>query len=251
MNSTEFKFESWTVQIQRKAFHRGMKVTLSMDGPILVKVGLLTRQTDIESFLETKKSWLEKHLHKYEKLRNEIPKPCLKQGQLFPFQGRSLVLTCVLTLNKKPFFSIHENQLLMHVPKAQWSANSREAIYPWSDLLTEFYKKESQAWINKRVFFWSEQMKLRPSRVQFRAPKTRWGSCSSRGSLSFNWKLIVFERSVIDYVIIHELAHLKYMNHSGVFWSLVEEHCSDFQIQEKKLKDKHWDSYFLNSGKRL
>lgn len=251
MNSTEFKFESWPVHIERKAFRRRLTVTLTLDGPILVKAGLLTSPAAIQAFLESKKSWLQKHLRHYEKLKKEISQPVLKQGETFPFHGRQLILNCVLTLNKKPFFSIHEDQLLLHIPKAEWSTNSREMIYAWHELLMKFYEKESRAWISQRTRHWSEQMNLYPKTVKFRAPKTRWGSCSSQGSLNFNWKLIVFDRDVIDYVIIHELAHLQHLNHSSSFWRLVEKHCPDFETQEKHLKDKHWDSYFLKSGKRL
>ncbi|MEK6773171.1 MAG: SprT family zinc-dependent metalloprotease [Bdellovibrionota bacterium] len=249
--SLEFKFASWPVRVQRKAFRRRMTISLSLDGPILVKTGILTSQHSIESFLESKKNWLKKHLENYEKMKDQIPSPVLKQGEIFPFQGRKLKLQCVLTLNKKPFMSVHEDQLLLHVPQSQWSANSRQEIYPCPDLLLKFYEKEARAWIHEKVNVWSQQMQLYPKKIKFRAPKTRWGSCSSQKILNFNWKLIVFNSQIVDYVIIHELAHLRHLNHSKSFWQLVEKYCPHFEVQEKELKMKYMDSYFLKSGKRL
>lgn len=174
--------------------------------------------------------------------------PQLKLGDSFLFLGRSITLQFVVTLNKKTFFSVFENQLLLHVPQEQWStqwpAGSR---YPHYELMIRFYEKEGRAWLGKRTRYWAEQMQLHPQKVKFRAPKTRWGSCSSAGSINFNWKLIVFPREVIDYVIIHELAHLKHLNHSRDFWQLVQQHCPEYKLHEKTLKTNHGDVQFLKT----
>jgi predicted metal-dependent hydrolase len=70
-----------------------------------------------------------------------------------------------------------------------------------------------------------------------RGQKTRWRSCSQKGNLSFNWKLIMMPEPVIDYVIVHELAHLKEMNHTKRFWELVGKHCLEWRYHRKWLKD--------------
>ena len=170
--------------------------------------------------------------------------PQLKQGDSFLFLGRKVTLQCVVTLRKKVFFSAFEDVLLLHVPQAQWLRDGRYSFY---ELMLQFYEKEGRAWINKRTQLWAEQMKLHPKKVKFRAPKTRWGSCSSAGSINFNWKLIVFNPEVIDYVIIHELAHLQHLNHSRTYWELVEKHCPDYKIYEKVLKTNHTDVQFLKT----
>ena len=75
------------------------------------------------------------------------------------------------------------------------------------------------------------------TRISIRAQKTRWGSCSSKGTLSFNWKLLLAPQEVIDYVVIHELCHLCEMNHSDRFWALVESIQPDYKLHRKWLKD--------------
>ena len=71
------------------------------------------------------------------------------------------------------------------------------------------------------------------NRLNVRAAKTRWGSCSRKCNLNFNWKLIMAPEPVIDYVIIHELTHLKEMSHSRNFWKVVTEHCPQWRKRKK------------------
>lgn len=81
-------------------------------------------------------------------------------------------------------------------------------------------------------------------RITIRDQKTRWGSCSAGGTLSFNWRLMLAPPAVLDYVVIHELCHLTHMNHSKAFWALVESVCPDYRTHRKWLKD-HGQSLIL------
>ncbi|MNY56359.1 WLM domain protein [compost metagenome] len=80
-------------------------------------------------------------------------------------------------------------------------------------------------------------MNLHPSQVKFREQRTRWGSCSSRKVINLNWRLIVFDAAIIDYVIVHELAHIQHMDHSGRFWGLVEKYVENYQELMRSLKE--------------
>ncbi len=73
-------------------------------------------------------------------------------------------------------------------------------------------------------------------RLTIRDQRTRWGSCSRQGTLSFNWRLIMFSDIIIDYVILHEAAHLREMNHSAVFWKIVEKYCPYYKVHRKWLR---------------
>lgn len=75
------------------------------------------------------------------------------------------------------------------------------------------------------------------SRIQIRDQKTRWGSCSSRGTLSFNWRLMLAPPAILDYVVVHELCHLTHMNHSGDFWSCVAAILPDYKEKRRWLKE--------------
>ena len=83
------------------------------------------------------------------------------------------------------------------------------------------------------------------NRISIRDQKTRWGSCSARGTLSFNWRLMLAPPTIADYVIVHELCHLTYMNHSADFWHKVESVYPDYRTARKWLKD-HGNELVIN-----
>lgn len=89
--------------------------------------------------------------------------------------------------------------------------------------------------IPKRVAYYASIMGVSYGRITIREQKTRWGSCSSKGNLNFNWKLILLPEEVLDYVVVHELAHRKEMNHSKEFWKIVESVLPDYRERRKRL----------------
>lgn len=81
------------------------------------------------------------------------------------------------------------------------------------------------------------EMGLTPARVSLRDQKTKWGACTSRGTVTFNWRLVMAPAEVLDYVVVHELAHLKELNHSKKYWRIVETYCPDHKVHRKWLRD--------------
>lgn len=88
----------------------------------------------------------------------------------------------------------------------------------------------------ERVEYWSAEMALLPQKWALSSARGRWGSCTSAGGLRLNWRLMQAPREVIDYVVIHELAHLAEMNHSPRFWAIVAAHCPDWKVHRSWLK---------------
>lgn len=101
---------------------------------------------------------------------------------------------------------------------------------------TTIYRAQAKIIIQQRVNHHADIMQVAPKSVKINAAKTRWGSCSNRGSLNFSWRLIMADHDTIDYVIIHELAHLREMNHSPRFWIIVEKFAPDYKKSKEHLK---------------
>jgi len=89
--------------------------------------------------------------------------------------------------------------------------------------------------ITSKVEHWGKVMGVEFERIAIRNQRTRWGSCSSKGNLNFNWRLAGLNEELQDYVVVHELAHLKHLNHSPNFYSLVEQYLPDHKTMQKKL----------------
>jgi predicted metal-dependent hydrolase len=242
-----FPFANWTVEVHRRAFRRSVAIYLYPQKPIKVVAGKMTSQKQIQEFLLSKKDWIEKNLTKFDALAIQFPAKKIKSYENFPFLGQSLPLRMSITVLKKTFVAIQEGELRLYIPQNQWSAEALSDEHPHLlNQIRTFYKREAIRKITERTEFWAQQMKLYPTSLKFREQRTRWGSCSSRGNINFNWRLIVFSPEVIDYVIVHELAHLKHMNHSDKFWNSVESHIPDYQVSIKALRDQQRNGDFLN-----
>ncbi len=97
-------------------------------------------------------------------------------------------------------------------------------------------KAEAKEVISERVKYFADIMGVSYKSVSIKKQKTRWGSCSAKGNLNFNGLLLLFPSEIVDYVVVHELCHLKYMNHSAEFWAEVEKYLPDYKRRRALLK---------------
>ena len=153
------------------------------------------------------------------------------------------------------FFSQHDAQKLLH-KKSTWILNKlkkyeknslepdeffyfgkkqSKQIYNILDI-DKFYKEKIKEYIPYLVEKHSQNMQLFPTSIKYRKNQRTWGSCNYKNGLNFNILLMKFPLEVIEYVVIHELAHIKHKNHSKDFWDLVRVHCPDYKQRENILK---------------
>jgi len=98
------------------------------------------------------------------------------------------------------------------------------------------YRDEVSKLIAERIFFFNQKYYFKYNNINIKNQKTRWGSCSKRGNLNFNYKLLFLPKEVRDYVIVHELCHLREFNHSKSFWNLVRVTIPDYIQVRNSLK---------------
>ncbi|NJE02320.1 M48 family metallopeptidase [Thermococcus sp. JdF3] len=174
---------------------------------------------DVDTLIEKHRGWLEGKLAEIGELR-EIA----ESG--FPINGEFYQVIH----GRKP--KVHERF------KTVVLSPSREEVL---SCLKKFLRKELLPLVQRYAL----EMEVNPGRVYIRHQKSRWGSCSPRGNLNFNVRLIALPPELREYVVVHELAHLRYMNHSKAFWELVGEFYPDYQAARKELK-KWWTIVELN-----
>ncbi len=109
--------------------------------------------------------------------------------------------------------------------------------YEQNPALEAQYRKEARRRITERAAYFAEKMGVDYGRIAIKAAKTRWGSCSAQGNLNFHWKLILMPPAILDYVVVHELAHRIEMNHSPRFWAQVERILPDYRERRRWLKE--------------
>ena len=98
-------------------------------------------------------------------------------------------------------------------------------------------KRKAQEYLLQKCHYFSGVMGLRPGEVRVNSAKTRWGSCNRKGTINFTYRLLFVPEEAVDYVVVHELAHLKEMNHSPRFWAVVESVMPDFRVRRKLLRE--------------
>lgn len=103
--------------------------------------------------------------------------------------------------------------------------------------LEQRYVTAAKEYFPKRAAYYQQFTGGSYNRITIRDQKTRWGSCSAKGTLSFNWRLMLAPPEILDYVVIHELCHLTYMDHSAAFWRKVESVCPGYRTARRWLKD--------------
>jgi len=112
-----------------------------------------------------------------------------------------------------------------------------EEVRTLSERERSLYREKAREVFEQKAAYYALRMGVTYGRIAVRDQKTRWGSCSSQGNLNFNWRLVLAPPGVLDYVVVHELAHRKEMNHSAKFWAVVKAAMPDYMRYESWLKE--------------
>ena len=138
----------------------------------------------------------------------------------------------------KAFVENHRSWILEKTEvMAEREEKRKSTPAPPPELLSKTDRMKIQLKIGKRVRHYCEKMGVTVGYVTVKNQKTRWGSCSAKGNVNFNYQLAFLPDELLDYVVIHELAHRRHMNHSRAFWAEVEKYCPDYLERREQLKE--------------
>ena len=175
-----------------------------------------------EELLKDNAAWVIEKKEKYDTYREEIPKREFDEGAALPYLGgeREIVV------ERRPSSSVAETTLRLAKHHVEETSVKRA--------VETLYRRKAREMFEERADHFAEGMRAEYERIEVRNQRTKWGSCSTSGTLSLNWRLMMAPQEIIDYVVVHELAHLFEPNHGDSFWSLVAEYDSDYK------KHSHW-----------
>ena len=194
---------------------------------VLVRAPKRGHTSEIRKFLLKKAPWILKKLELARRQAAEIPRHNFMAGDIFLFRGEEYSLT--FETAKKNGVDIAGHYIVIGLKPE----TPREKV---PDMLKKWYIAQARKTFNERVTVFSPDIGAKPVRIAIRGQSKRWGSCSAKGNLNFNWKLVMAPPSILDYVVAHELCHLKHPNHQSEFWKLLGAIMPDYASRRDWLK---------------
>ncbi len=245
-NSAEsILFLDQSFEVMRKKGRRSLSIKLKSESYRIYANHTLP-QDQILAFLNSKIKWLERNIKVIQLEKEKAIKPQFKEGALLPFQGEFKYFTFSASPQKKISFTVEDGFLICKIPQKNYpnfrADENQDKIH---ERLIQFYKKQASNILIQRCQSLAAKMRLLPSAVKIQTAKGRWGSCNSKKVIRLNWKLMVFPQALIDYVIVHELCHLRFLNHSQDFWNLVENFSLNYREAELAIKQHAGWTTFL------
>lgn len=205
---------------------RSIGLEVRPDATLVVRAPTRTPLWFVESLLREKAGWIEEKLSKARSHVSLLPRHDFLTGERFPYLGRDWPLA-VVAFQKTP---------LTFDDKAGFSLDI--AAFDRGEVIFEqWYRDQARKLLAERVQHFAPLVGVSLPRLRITGAERRWGSCSTTGTVSFTWRLIMAPMDVIDYVVVHELAHLREMNHSVRFWALVVSVLPDYEERRRWLKE--------------
>ena len=215
-----------TYTLKRTSRRRSIGLRVD-DRGLTVNVPLRASEKWLHSVLQEKAGWV------VEKLENwQVKKPVQQQwvdGEKILFRGETFSLRIIPSLFDAPL-QLHGAHLVIHVSNTDNPAAIEKIVEQW-------YRREAQQLFTECVEHFTPLMNVSAREIKLSAARTQWGSCTTRGTLRLNWQLIKMPLHLIDYVVVHELAHLIEMNHSAAFWRVVGCVCPDYVKLRRELRE--------------
>lgn len=225
-----------TYTIRESTRSRSLRLKIDHKGlEVIVPAGISV--PNLEDILHSRSDWILKY---YRQPEPPAPKTLLSAGMKIEYLGSKRTLqidqkrhgnstTVILT----------DSALQIRLRPGLMEEHRQHEVFA---VLLEWYKQQAKRYISSRTAELARKHGFKYNRITIRGQKTRWGSCSSNRNLNFNWRLMQAPPEAVDYIIIHELCHLKEMNHSAAFWELVARYCPQY---------KKWRRWFKINGGSL
>ena len=213
-------------EIQRAKSCKNTYISVERDVGVVVKTNSEISIEDIKVLVKSKAKWI---IKKFEEIGKSVDYGKIVSGSRLFYMGKSYYIEI-----EKDDCENYKIEFIHSKFKIKTPQNVEQNRL--NELIDEFYKNKAMENITKLVEKYSDIMKLYPQKLYFKKFDTKWASCSASNKVSFNPEVMKLSASLIKYVVIHELAHISYKNHSKDFWNLVKHFMNDYEKQEEILR---------------
>ncbi len=229
------RYGNTTIDYQiRRSKRRKKTVQITVDGSgVLVAAPMATPKSDLRAIVRKRAPWI--LIHASQSTLEAAPKRFVS-GETLPYLGRNVRLVVESADVRLPVVRFDHWQFRVAVPETLNGGERYEAI---RRAVVRWYRKRAATRIAETVERWWPRLgRGEMSSVLIRDQRQRWGSCAPDGTLRFNWRAVMLKPTLIEYVVVHELAHLIHRNHSKDFWGFVSKVMPDAQQRRKSLREE-------------
>lgn len=217
---------TFTCQVNR-AKRKTVQIKLLAPDQLQIAAPMRTTLSQLETIILTKADWIVKQAEKLKALSETTINSEVTEGSQVLYLGNPYTIA----VKKAPHAEAYCFGNILSICCPLDGSRTVEMI------LKDWYISSATAIFKDRTSFWAPRLGVTPQRIAIKDQKTRWGSCSSTRTITYNWRVIMAPPAVQDYLVVHELSHMLVPNHSPKYWQLVETILPDYKIHRKWLKD--------------
>ncbi|MBU3190743.1 M48 family metallopeptidase [Clostridium bowmanii] len=207
-----------------------MEIAVEAPNIITVIAPMGTSEEKIVKKVKSKANWIIQKIYSYKHMHYEPINREFVNGESFMYLGRNYSLQIELNLTiKNPDVKLYRGKFIVTAPNKD-EEDIRNAMEQW-------YRNKAKQVISDRIKYYQKFFNIVPTVVKVKEQKKRWGSCTSKNQLLFNWRCIMAKANAMDYIIVHEMCHMYHKNHSKEFWELVASVLPDYEIRKEWLKN--------------
>lgn len=208
-------------------------ISIDPEKGVIVRAPKYLALKTVTDIIQTKSDWITKKSAEMQLKREEKPVRKYVDGEYILYLGRSYLLNIRVDKSRKKSSVLLKGDVIEVTLSGKSSNSQAEAV---QKLLVLWYKEQALDYIQERVEYYSGQCSEKPKEIIVKEQKRRWGSCSQKGVIRFNWRCVMAPTEVFDYVIVHEMCHLRHMNHGENFWKMVRTIMPDYLEKRAWLK---------------
>ena len=200
-------------------------------GEVVIKAPWYVTSSQIQNVVESKRQWIMQKLEEYQSSPRKVKD--YADGERFQILGESYFLNIYYKDINNAVLNVENGKISVVLPLRYSDSDNTEQI---KKLIDKMYYMIAEKEVENAMEKTRKMVGLAPEEYRIKKIKSVWGSCSSNKKITINQNLMMYSRKAIEYVVLHEVCHLKYMNHSKNFWSMVEKYMPDYKEAEKELK---------------
>lgn len=232
MYSIQFGQQTIPYTLSRSSRRKTLSISVDQHGVSVISPAAVD-VTKIESTLHKKAAWIIKQLADFKEINTKVKECSFLSGEKLPYLGRHYRLKIQKTDCDKPRFRFYQSRFLAELPHEISEEEHRDILHP---LYVNWVKERAHVFAQDRLKRFTLKLQQEPTKITIKDQEQRWGSCTPTGQILLNWRIFLAPTSIIDYVLAHELVHLKHMNHSKEYWETLRMLLPDYEQRKEWLR---------------